>query len=65
MKLSYLRTTAALVKMYGKKITPSTKRSELNSIFQKEGESIDMFGKRIKTLAYQAYPGSSDGMIEN
>ena len=24
-----------------------------------------MFGKRIKTLAYQAYPGSSDGMIEN
>ena len=65
VKNSYASTTEALIKMYEKKITPSTKRSELSSIYQKEDESIDAFSKRIKTLAYQAYPTSSDEMIED
>ena len=65
VKSSYTSTTEALIKMYEKKITPTTKRSELSSIYQKEDESIDAFSKWIKTLAYQANSTSSDELIKN
>ena len=48
MRSSYGRAVAELSALYSQKITPEIKQAELNTIVQKEEDTLDLFGRRIK-----------------
>ena len=54
---------ARLLKIFGRRDTPSILQSELHALRQKEEEDLDDFGKRIMQKAYLAYPTANEDML--
>ena len=64
VRSSYGRAVTELSALYSQKITPEIKQAELNTIVQKEEETLDLFGRRIKQTVFFAFPGCETSTLE-
>ena len=61
---SYIKTKDQLMKMFGKMRDPIIQRAELAAIRQREDESLEEYGQRVRQIASRAYPTASIDLFE-